>query len=89
MPPSPWKNVLVEFLQVIKKILAQISFAQYYVDDIIIFNKNKMKHRQHVIAVLERLKEYKLKLHPNKCAFFCSMVEDLGHMFYPSGLGVI
>ena len=39
--------------------------------------------------VLKRLVEHDLKLHPNKCAFFYSQVEYLGHMIYPGGFGML
>ena len=39
--------------------------------------------------VLKRLVEHGLKLHPSKCTFFYSQVGYLGHMIYPTGLGVL
>jgi hypothetical protein len=38
--------------------------------------------------VFERLKVHGLCLHLGKCKFFQESVEYLGHVIYPSGLGV-
>jgi len=38
--------------------------------------------------MFERLKAHGLRLHPRKCKFFKESVEYLGHVIYPSGLGV-
>ena len=83
------KNAPAEFQRVMDKILAGLPFARCYIDDIIIFSKNRREHRRHILAVLERLRQHGLKLHPSKCTFFYSQVEYLGHMIYPGGLGVI
>jgi hypothetical protein len=38
--------------------------------------------------VFEQLKVHGLGLHPGKCKFFQESVEYLGHVIYPSGLGM-
>jgi hypothetical protein len=38
--------------------------------------------------VFEWLKAHGLRLHPGKCKFFQENLEYLGHVIYPSGLGV-
>ncbi len=38
--------------------------------------------------MFEWLKAHGLCLHPRKCKFFQENVEYLGHVIYPSGLGV-
>jgi len=35
------------------------------------------------------LRLHDLKLYPNRCKFYYDRVEYLGHMIYPSGLGVV
>jgi hypothetical protein len=56
--------------------------------DIIVFSSTSKDYRHHVQEVFERLKAHNLKFHPNKCRFFQTNMEYLGHMIYPSGLGV-
>jgi hypothetical protein len=41
------------------------------------------------MEVFARLKLLGLKLHPDKCKFYCDCVEYIGHMIYPRGLGVV
>jgi hypothetical protein len=38
--------------------------------------------------MFERLKAHGMRLHIGKCKFFQESVEYLGHVIYPSGLGV-
>jgi hypothetical protein len=45
-------------------------------------------HMHHIEEVFGRLKDHNFKLHLGKCWFFQTHVEYLGHMIYPSGLGV-
>ena len=49
-----------------------------YLDDILIFDKDLNTHHQHVRQVLERLRENKLYLKPEKCEFDMLEVEYLG-----------
>jgi hypothetical protein len=46
------------------------------------------EHQSHLLIVFERLKTHGLRLHAGKCKFFQENVEYLGHVIYPSGLGV-
>ena len=59
-----------------------------FIDDIIIFSENEAQHEKAVAKVLGRLEGAQLTLKPEKCQFFKSEVEYLGHLvtekgFYP------
>jgi hypothetical protein len=69
-------------------MLVGFGFAKSYIDDIIVFSLTLGKHMHHLREVFGRLKEHNLKLHPSKCQFFHTQVEYMGHMIYPSELGV-
>jgi hypothetical protein len=60
-----------------------------YIDDIIAFSTSTQKHRTHLANMFAKLRLHGLKLHPDKCKFYCDRVEYLGHMIYPGGLGVV
>ena len=45
------KNAHVEFQRVMDQILSGLSFARYYIDDVIIFNKTPHEHIKHLQAV--------------------------------------
>ena len=49
------KNMLVEFQRMMDQILTGLSFAQCYIDDVIIFSKTPYEHIRHLQAVFERL----------------------------------
>ena len=49
-----------------------------YLDDILIFSKDRTSHTEHVREVLRRLKENDLFCKPEKCEFYRESVEYLG-----------
>src|SRR3979490_2141953 len=49
-----------------------------YIDDILIYSKDKAEHRRVTQRVLERLREHKLYLRKEKCEFEQTRVEYLG-----------
>ena len=71
------------------KIFFGLEIVKYYIDDIVVFSTSKKKHRTHLIEVFARLRLHGLKLHPDKCRFYCDRVEYLGHIVYLGGLGVV
>lgn len=57
-----------------------------FIDDLIIFSSSLEEHEQRFKSVLERLKEYGLKLAPEKCKFFQTSVRYLGHVVSERGV---
>ena len=51
-----------------------------YLDDILIFSRNKEEHAQHVRQVLQQLLENKLYVKTEKCKFSATSVSFLGHI---------
>ncbi len=45
------------------------DFCQVYLDDILIYNKTRKKHRDHVKLVLSQLREAELQMNIRKCEF--------------------
>jgi transposase InsO family protein len=62
------------------------STVAIFIDDIIIFSKNEAQHEQAVEKVLGRLGWAQLTLKPEKCQFFKSQVEYLGHLVTDKGI---
>ncbi len=56
-----------------------------FLDDLIVFSKSLEEHEERLMKVLNRLKEYGLKLSPNKCHFFMKSVKYLGHIVSEKG----
>ena len=51
-----------------------------FLDDLIVFSDTLEKHETRLIKVLTCLREYRLKLSPEKCHFFRNSVKYLGHI---------
>ncbi|WVZ97053.1 hypothetical protein U9M48_042617, partial [Paspalum notatum var. saurae] len=56
------------------------KFVVVFIDDILVYSKNKNEHEEHLRIVLSRLREHKLYAKFNKCAFWLKEVAFLGHM---------
>jgi hypothetical protein len=83
------KNAPTEFQRIMERVFSALEFVRCYINDISVFSTSKKKHRAHLTEVFARLRFHSLKLHPDKCRFYCDRVEYLGHMIYLGGLGVI
>lgn len=84
--PFGVKTMTSLFQRLMDKILADLPFAQCYVDDIIVFSNCRADHVEHVKAVLDRLTHWKLPIKLAKCRFGQKMVRVLG--FIVSGNGI-
>jgi len=82
------KNALAEFQCVMDKILARLDFVRCYINDIVVCSDTVEEHQIHLQIVFEQLKAHGLRPHFRKRKFFQENVEYLGHVIYPSGLGV-
>ena len=54
------------------------DFCSAYIDDIIIYSRNKKEHRKHVREVLRRLQDARLQCDINKCEFEVKLTKYLG-----------
>ena len=74
------------FQALILMVLEGLShFTIAYLDDIIIFSKNKEEHLQHLEMIFKRLCEAGLKLKRTKCSFMKMHIEYLGHLISERG----
>ena len=64
------------------------KFVVVFIDDILIYSKNKEEHAQHLRIVLARLREHKLYAKFSKCEFWLDQVQFLGHVLTPDGISV-
>jgi hypothetical protein len=71
---------------VLDKLLYEI--VECYIDDIIIKSKQEIDHLKHLAMVFERLRKYKLKMNPMKCAFSVSSGKFLGFIVTKCGIEV-
>ena len=57
-----------------------------FLDDLIVFSDTLEEHERRLLRVLHRLKEFGLKLSPEKCKFFQTSVRYLGHVVSEKGV---
>ncbi|GJR25757.1 putative reverse transcriptase domain-containing protein, partial [Tanacetum coccineum] len=64
------------------------KFVIVFIDDILIYSKNKKEHEEHLKAVLELIKKEKLYAKFSKCEFWIPKVRFLSHMIDSYGIHV-
>lgn len=57
-----------------------------YMDDIVVHGYDLSDHNQKLVAVFKRLREFKLKLQPEKCHFLRKEIMYLGHLITENGV---
>jgi hypothetical protein len=72
-------NVLSKFLD---------KFVLVFIDDILIYSKNREEHEEHLRLVLQVLREHHLYAKFNKCEFFQKEIHYLGHVLSEEGVAV-
>ncbi|GJS93059.1 putative reverse transcriptase domain-containing protein [Tanacetum coccineum] len=64
------------------------KFVIVFIDDILIYSRNKEEHVDHLRIILELLRKKKLYAKFSKCDFWISIVRFLGHLIDSQGLHV-
>jgi hypothetical protein len=64
------------------------KFVVVFIDDILIYSKNKEEHAQHLRIMLTRLREHKLYAKFSKCTFWLEEIQFLGHVLSARGIAV-
>ncbi len=81
-----YKNAPAHFQAVMQKILKDIPDVMVYIDDVIIATESAERHYEILIEVFKRLRQYNLRLRADKCAFFRTKLEYLGHVVDSVGI---
>ncbi|XP_028107014.1 uncharacterized protein K02A2.6-like [Camellia sinensis] len=90
------KHKILSFMDghvgIIKYLLAQKTptkqLSEVYIDDVTIKSKSFDKHLDHLRQTFQRMRSYKLKMNPMKCAFRVSAGNFLGFLVRQKGVEV-
>ena len=69
-------------------VLASLLYVicELYIDDILLHAQTEEEFCQNLTAILQRCREYNIKLNPKKCSLGLSEVEYVGHTINETGL---
>ncbi|GKA81313.1 putative reverse transcriptase domain-containing protein [Tanacetum coccineum] len=83
-------NAPVVFMDIINRVCKPYldKFVIVFIDDILIYSRNKEEHANHLRIILELLKKEKLYAKFSKCDFWIHIVQFLGHLIDSQGLHV-
>jgi len=74
------------FQEMMAKILGDMKNTMVYLDDIMIYTKNREEHYVILNNVLKRIRECGLRINPMKCHLLCQEVKFLGHIIDKDGV---
>ena len=63
-----------------------LTYCVIYLDDVIVYGHTEEEHLEHLRIVLERFREFNLKLKLSKCSFFQSEIVYLTHHIMKEGI---
>jgi hypothetical protein len=64
------------------------TFVVVFIDDILVYSADRVKHEEHLRTVMEKLREKKLFAKIKKCEFWLEEVSFMGHVVNKNGLAV-
>ena len=81
-------NAPAYFMSMMNKVFMEYldKFVVVFIDDIMVYSKNKEEHKEHLRLVLEKLREHQLYAKFSKCEFWLKEVGFLGHVILGEGI---
>ena len=89
--PMGLSNAPATFQAMMNDVLREYlgRFVVVYLDDVLIYSKDEHAHAKHLRQVLQKLREHQLFGKLQKCEFFVSSLEFLGHKVTAQGIAVL
>jgi hypothetical protein len=88
--PFGLTNAPTTFMCLMNNVLSKFldRFVLVFIDDILIYSKNRKEHEEHLKLVLQVLREHQRYVKFSKCEFFQKQVHYLGHVISKEGVTV-
>ncbi|GJU44063.1 putative reverse transcriptase domain-containing protein [Tanacetum coccineum] len=88
--PFGLTNAPAVFMDLINRVCKPYldKFVIVFIDDILIYSRNKEEHANHLRIILELLRKEKLYAKFSKCDFWIRIMQFLGHLIDSQGLHV-
>jgi hypothetical protein len=88
--PFGLTNAPATFMCLMNNILSKFldKFVLVFIDEILIYSKNREEHEEHLRIVLQVLREHQLYAKFSKCDFFQKQIHYLGHVLSEEGVAV-
>ncbi|GJV19954.1 putative reverse transcriptase domain-containing protein [Tanacetum coccineum] len=88
--PFRLTNAPIVFMDLMNRVCKPYldKFVIVFIDDILIYSRNKEEHANHLRIILELLKKEKLYAKFSKCDFWIRIMQFLGHLIDSQGLHV-
>ncbi|GKC88246.1 putative reverse transcriptase domain-containing protein [Tanacetum coccineum] len=88
--PFGLTNAPAVFMDLINRVYKPYldKFVIVFIDDILIYSRNKQEHEEHLKLILELLKKEELYAKFSKCEFWIPKVQFLGHVIDSEGIHV-
>ena len=64
------------------------KFILVFIDEILVYSKNKEEHKEHLCIVLQVLREHHLYAKFSKCDFYKPQIQYLGHIIFETRMAV-
>ncbi|GJR83207.1 putative reverse transcriptase domain-containing protein [Tanacetum coccineum] len=88
--PFGLTNALAVFMDLMNRVCKPYldKFVIVFINDILIYSRNKKEHKEHLKTILELLKKEELYAKFSMCEFWIHTVKFLGHVIDSSGIHV-
>ena len=84
------KNALAAFMDLMNRVFRPYvdQFVIVFIDDILVYSKDRENHDTHLRVVLETLRKEQLYVKLSKCEFWLNEISFLGHIVSKEGIRV-
>ena len=88
--PFDLTNAPTTFMDLMNRVFKpyQDQFVVVFIDDILVYSKNKEEHKKNLHVILQTLREHQHFSKLNKCEFWLDQISFLGHVVSKDGISV-